>query len=147
MSIISFFSNEIEFALTKEGEVSNWLMEVVAEEHQTLSDLNVIFMSDDQLLEINKKFLNHDYYTDVITFPGYGEVLSGEIYISIDRVKENAEKLSLTFNNELHRVILHGLLHILGYNDKSNKEIIANESKGRFLSRFAKNLMFHVKHL
>ena len=132
MAVISYFSDEIKFSLSDEEAISEWLTSVALKEEQFLSDLNVIFMSDDALLRINKKFLNHDYYTDVITFPGYGEVLSGEIYISIDRVKENAEQLKLAFENELHRVMVHGLLHILGYNDKLESEKAEMRAKEDF---------------
>lgn len=132
MAVISFFSDEVEFLISNERGVTSWLTQVVADEKELLSDLNVIFMSDEKLLGINKQFLKHDFYTDVITFPNYGEVLSGEIYISIDRVKENAQDLKAEFIDELHRVILHGLLHILGYKDKSDNEVVEMRSKEEF---------------
>lgn len=132
MALIAYFYDEVEFVLPNEEAISQWLNSVSDVEDELLSDLNVIFTSDEKLLAINKKFLNHDYYTDVITFPGYGEVLSGEIYISLDRVKENASELKIEFDQELHRVILHGLLHILGYNDKSEDEIIEMRKKEDF---------------
>jgi len=132
MAVISYFSDEIKFKLPNEDVVSDWLTDVVSREKQLVSDLNIIFMSDDKLLDLNRRFLNHDYFTDVITFPGYGEVLSGEIYISIERVKENAANLEVEFENELNRVILHGLLHILGYDDKSISDIKEMRAKEDF---------------
>lgn len=132
MALISYFNDEIEFVLSNEEAISLWINVVSDKEGQLLSDLNVIFTTDEKLLKINKQFLNHDYYTDVITFPGYGEVLSGEIFISVDRVKENAGDLNVAFEQELHRVILHGLLHILGYNDKSEDEILEMRRKEDF---------------
>lgn len=89
-------------------------------EGKTLKDISVVFTDDDYLLEVNKQYLNHDYYTDVITFDYsvFPEV-SGDIMISLDRVKENAETLSVSFQEELNRVVYHGLLHLCGYKDKS----------------------------
>lgn len=91
-----------------------------------MSNLNYIFCTDRQLLEINRQYLKHDYYTDIITFElsGPTDPIEGEIYISIDRVKENARILKEKLNKELHRVIFHGALHLCGYSDKSKKEIL-----------------------
>ena len=90
-----------------------------------LRSLNVIFCTDDALLVINRDFLNHDYYTDIITFPINKDKSSveAELYISIDRVKENAKEGNVSFKEELHRVIFHGCLHLVGYNDKSSQQI------------------------
>jgi probable rRNA maturation factor len=89
-------------------------------EGKALKDISVVFTDDDYLLEVNKQYLNHDYYTDVITFDysAFPEV-SGDIMISLDRVKENADTLSVSFQEELNRVVYHGLLHLCGYKDKS----------------------------
>ena len=122
MADISFFSDEVDFLLKNQGLVNSWLKELVKNEHGNLSEVNVVFVSDDKLLEMNKRFLNHDYYTDIITFPKKGVGISVELYISIDRVGENATAENTDFNEEVHRVIAHGLLHLLGYNDKSDKE-------------------------
>ncbi len=91
----------------------------------TASTLNFIFCPDDYLLEINRKYLKHDYYTDIITFPyrQHPEPLEADIYISIDRVKENATNLGVSFQDELLRVIIHGVLHLLGYKDKSPEDL------------------------
>lgn len=101
-----------------------WLSKVCVEENQELGDLSFIFCSDDYLLVVNKEHLNHDYYTDVITFDYTDEVVSGDLFISIDRVKENASSNSVSFMNELYRVIVHGVLHLLGYGDKEYEEKI-----------------------
>ena len=94
-------------------------------EGSMLRSLNVIFCTDDALLVINRDFLNHDYYTDIITFPINKDKSSveAELYISIDRVKENAKEGNVSFKEELHRVIFHGCLHLVGYNDKSSQQI------------------------
>ena len=99
-------------------------METVIAENKKLKDLNVIFCSDDILFEINRKYMKHNTLTDIITF-NFGEEaddILGEIYISIERVEENAKKYKKQFENELHRVIIHGVLHLIGYKDKKSQE-------------------------
>ena len=100
----------------------SWLSDVCQLEDKELGDLNLIFCSDDYLLEINKKHLNHDYYTDIITFDYTDEVVSGDLFISYDRVVDNANDNKVTIENELNRVVVHGTLHLLGYADKSDEE-------------------------
>lgn len=94
-------------------------------EKKRLENLNVIFCTDDALLAINREFLNHDFYTDIITFPlsSKGQAVEAELYISVDRVRENAKKQDTRFSTELHRVLFHGCLHLTGYNDKSSQQI------------------------
>lgn len=94
-------------------------------EKKRLEYLNVIFCTDDALLLINREFLNHDFYTDIITFPfsSKDQAVEAELYISVDRVKENAKKQGVSFSTELHRVLFHGCLHLTGYNDKSSQQI------------------------
>lgn len=99
-----------------------WLSKVCSKEDQELGDLTFVFCSDDYLLEVNKKHLDHDFYTDIITFDYTDEVVSGDLFISIDRVRDNADSNKVTFNKELHRVIVHGVLHLLGYGDKDDEE-------------------------
>lgn len=100
-----------------------WLSEVVAVENKKLGDITLIFCSDDYLLKVNQEYLEHDYYTDIITFD-YSEddFLSGDLFISFDRVKENAGINNVSFFNELNRVVVHGVLHLCGYKDKSEEE-------------------------
>ncbi|MGB5387474.1 MAG: rRNA maturation RNase YbeY [Eudoraea sp.] len=114
---------ETEFDLENIKEYTSWINTIVVSEDVHLGDLSYIFCSDEYLIKLNQKYLGHDTYTDIVTF-NYSEedVISGEIYISVDRVKENAVKFKEDFNKELRRVMAHGVLHLLGYNDKSKKE-------------------------
>ena len=99
-----------------------WLAEVAKAEGYQIEELNYVLMSDDDLLEYNRKYLNHDAYTDVITFDNDGSKgISGDVLMSYDRIKENARSLSVTLHNELRRVMVHGLLHLCGHNDGSKK--------------------------
>lgn len=99
--------------------LKNWISSAVSNEGYRCGDLNIIFCSDTYLLKINQQYLEHDYYTDVITFD-YSEegIISGDIFISVDRVRENSYIYKVSFNEELNRVIIHGVLHLLGYGDK-----------------------------
>lgn len=108
-----------------------FLVDLFRKEKTLLASLQYIFCSDDALLTINKDFLQHDYYTDIITFPlsQKGQPVEGEIYISLDRVNDNARKLGEYYNRELHRVIFHGALHLCGYRDKSKKDIVLMRQK------------------
>lgn len=109
-----------------------WLNEVIASEKFDCGDVNLIFVSDEKLLEMNQQFLQHDYFTDIITFD-YSEdsVISGELYISIDRVSENGLKMD-GYDSELKRVCVHGILHLCGYGDKSEEEITEIRAKENF---------------
>lgn len=100
----------------------SWLSDVCIKEEQELGSLNLVFCSDEYLLNMNKEHLNHDYYTDIITFDYTDEVVSGDLFISYDRVCDNANKNNVSALNELHRVVVHGTLHLLGYGDKSEAE-------------------------
>ncbi|MBC7884608.1 MAG: rRNA maturation RNase YbeY [Saprospiraceae bacterium] len=121
-----------------EPEYSKWLNSVAAEENKTISTLTYIFCSDEYLLDINLTYLGHDYYTDIITFPyKEGDIIESDIYISLDRIKENAEEFKVSFYNELKRVMVHGVLHLIGYNDKSEKEVITiREKEDYYIRRF-----------
>ena len=99
-----------------------WLSKVCDSKGKELGEINLIFCSDEYLLEMNKTHLDHDYYTDIITFDYYEEQITGDLFISIDRVIENAAELKVEFIHELHRVVVHGVLHLLGYSDKSTEE-------------------------
>jgi len=123
--MIKFFSEDISFNLKGKRTISNWLKVVSARSGYKLGDLNYIFCSDDYLLSINRQFLQHDYYTDIITFDNSEDYLlekgregvSGDIYISIDTVKANGTDYGEGFTREILRVIVHGLLHLTGYDD------------------------------
>lgn len=115
---------EIRFKQPKKGLLRRTIEVLAASEKKTIGDLNIIFCSDDHLLGINNSFLKHNYYTDVITFD-YSEAkkISGDIFISIDRIRENAKSFSQHFEIELNRVVLHGILHLCGHGDKTDEEI------------------------
>jgi probable rRNA maturation factor len=124
MGSIRFFCEDIPFKLPHPRKTSSWIKNTIIAERGNLISLNYIFCSDDFLRNINIQYLNHHTYTDIVTFShseAAGEI-EGDIFISIDRVKENAEKFNTDFDTELHRVIIHGVLHLLGYGDKKPKE-------------------------
>ena len=121
---ILIFSNNIKFEYESPEKLKNWINNTIIEENFITKDINIIFTSDIELLKINNQFLNRDNYTDVIAFDYVeNKNISGEIYISIERVKDNALKFNTTFLNELNRVIIHAILHLIGYKDalKSDK--------------------------
>ena len=119
-----YFHNEgVSFLLKNKKAICLWLVEVINQEGRILKDINFIFCSDVYLLNINKSYLKHDYFTDVITFD-YSEnkFLSGDVYISIDRVKDFSKTNKISFREEIYRVIVHGILHLCGKNDKTKEE-------------------------
>jgi len=124
MSRVNFFSHEIRFKLKAARKISSWINRVVEAEGATIKEINYVFCSDPYLLSLNQGFLKHNTLTDIITFDNSEEpsALEGEIYISIERVKENSERYEATFENELSRVMIHGVLHLLGYKDKKPPE-------------------------
>lgn len=123
MSAVSFASEQTKFTLTKQKPIVSWLDSVAQAENRSLSEIAFVFCSDDYLLDINQRFLAHDYYTDVITFDySIESSISGDVFVSIDRVAENAAQVGVSFENELHRVLVHGVLHLLGYKDKTSEE-------------------------
>lgn len=128
-STISFFVEDVDFSLDKPEGVLDWLVSICEQENKSVSNIEYIFCSDDYLLEINKTHLNHDYFTDIITFPLSDDPLEATIFISIDRVKDNATSFDQLFDDELHRVLAHGILHLIGYNDKSDSEQLAMREK------------------
>ncbi len=121
---VCFFAEGIIMPKFKKRETGKWIKEIIEAEQKSAGALNYIFVSDNQLLETNKKHLNHEYLTDIITFDTSEEpkVVEGDIYISVDRVKENSKIFSTTFHVELYRVMIHGVLHLCGYKDKTLKE-------------------------
>lgn len=121
---INFFIEEIKFSLHQPKQVKHWLKNIAKEEGYKIKDLNYIFCNDEYLLKINQDYLQHDTYTDIITFDLSEEEqsISGEIYISSERVADNAKKFKTANEDELHRVIVHGLLHLMGYADKNPAE-------------------------
>jgi probable rRNA maturation factor len=128
---ILFFTDGIQFSLRNRTQVRAWLDTVAKRHAKKIEQLNYIFVSDKRLLQINKDFLQHDTLTDIITFPGEAAkgVISGEIYISIDRVRDNARQYQQSATTELHRVMAHGLLHLCGFKDKSSKDQLTMRSQ------------------
>src|SRR5687768_10724065 len=124
MANIEFFNQDLSFKLPKPRKTKLWIHDVIRKEKKQLAHLNYIFCSDDYLLSINKEYLNHKTLTDIITFD-HSETrdqIEGDIFISIDRVAANAEELATDFDQELHRVLIHGVLHLIGYGDKTPTE-------------------------
>lgn len=121
---IHFFCINTTVTLNKRKKLKQFIEQLIKVEKKKLLSLSIIFCSDEYLLNINRQFLNHDYYTDIITFnlTESLDVIEGEIYISINRITENALLMSVPKNQELHRVIFHGILHLCGYNDTSARQ-------------------------
>ncbi|MBQ6226604.1 MAG: rRNA maturation RNase YbeY [Bacteroidaceae bacterium] len=121
--MITYNTINVEMPNIVEAEISAWVKSTAATYNKVVGDINYIFVDDETMLDINRRFIGHDYYTDHIGFD-YSEddALSGDIYISLDTVKTNAEKFGATFDEELRRVIIHGLLHLCGLRDKTNEE-------------------------
>ncbi|MFK7808767.1 MAG: rRNA maturation RNase YbeY [Saprospiraceae bacterium] len=139
---IHFFCEEIEFELKNESTIINWISDVFHLEKKELDTLNYIFCSDKYLHEINLQYLNHDTLTDIITFPNSkkGKPISGDIFISIDRVIENAKSFEASFEKELLRVLIHGSLHLMGYKDKTEMEQTEMTTKENlYIDYFSKN--------
>lgn len=127
---ISFNNIDISYNLRNKNKLLLWLNSVIENENQILGIIDYNFCSDEQLLKINKKYLNHNDYTDIITFDlSDNDKIFGDIYISIDRVKENAHQFKTKFHEEILRVMVHGVLHLCGYKDKTpkDKEIMRNK--------------------
>lgn len=117
------FNYETNFELSDEKRTSEWIIKCIEEENHELGEVNYIFCDDTYLHKINVEFLQHDTFTDIISFDySLGKLVSGDIFISIERVKENASKFEVSFQEELHRVIIHGILHYMGFKDKTDNE-------------------------
>jgi probable rRNA maturation factor len=118
------FSIETEgFSLKQRNDLKNWIKKTTAIHKKQCGNIHYVFVNDDRLLEMNQQFLNHNTFTDIITFDySEGNNIHGDIFISIDRVRENAKKFETSFNNELHRVMIHGVLHLCGLKDKSKAD-------------------------
>ncbi|MEM0940844.1 MAG: rRNA maturation RNase YbeY [Bacteroidota bacterium] len=116
---IHFFQEDIDFIPENAESLQHWIIQITTDHHYSIKNLNYIFCSDQHLLNINKKYLNHEHFTDIITFDNSTEnkVIESDIFISIDRVKDNSNVFKTTFEEELYRVMIHGLLHLIGYDD------------------------------
>ncbi len=129
------------FELRDTGIYTNWIISVVHNDGHEEGRLMYTFCDDDTLLQMNKDFLGHDYYTDILTFPGEGPGVTGEIYISTDRIKDNAAVYGVDFEEELRRVMIHGVLHLMGYKDGTTEERSIMRQKEEEAMQ-----LFHVKH-
>ncbi len=136
------FNIEIEkFKITERRKKKRWLNDLISQENYNLLELNYIFLNDEALLKINKEYLNHDTYTDIITFDNSEEKKSieGDIFISVDRIRENAFMFHVGFETEMIRVMAHGLLHLCGYLDKKKKDIKnMREKENYYIEQYGK---------
>lgn len=141
--MVSYFIQDIDFVLKHKRLNNSWLKLVAESEIKKLGNINIIFCSDNYILDVNVKYLGHDYFTDIITFDYcVKNILSGDLFISIDTVRDNAEFYKTEFNDELNRVIVHGLLHLIGYDDHTPEEQkIMREKENYYLE-----LRNHIDH-
>lgn len=142
---IRFFSEEIEFKLASPGRIRQWIAKSALKEKRAIGEINYIFCSDRYLLSLNQQYLNHNTLTDIITFDNTeGKTISGEIYISTERVSENSIKYDVVMEKELRRVMIHGVLHLCGYKDKgATQKSVMRKKEDACLSLWEK--LFHVK--
>ena len=127
------FNYETDFILESEGEVTKWVIETISAEGFKLEEVNYVFCDDDYLHKLNVEFLKHDTLTDIISFDySIGKIIQGDVFISVERVKENAKDFGVNFIEELHRVIIHGILHYCGYKDKTAEEARTMRNKENF---------------
>lgn len=138
---INFFKESITFRLSNKEELRKWIVSIVKSKQKKIENLNFIFCSDPYLRKINKTYLEHDYFTDIVTFDNSSVKgkIEGDIFISIDRIRINAKQYKVTVKDELHRVIIHGVLHLLGYGDKNLdqvKKMRAEEDKALAKRKF-----------
>jgi probable rRNA maturation factor len=139
MAEINFFTEDVIFELQDKKAIQNWIQQTIEREGFELLVLNFIFCSDEYLHQINVEYLDHDTFTDIITFDNSdsNEEIEGDIFISIDRIEENSKSHAHTFEEELHRVIIHGVLHLCGYMDKTDKEKqLMREKENEALNHF-----------
>ncbi len=135
------FNYETEFELHNEPDFSKWLSSVILSENKKEGEINYIFCDDNYLLEINQQFLDHDTLTDIISFDySVGNEINGDVFVSVERVKENASDFKVTFHEEIQRVLVHGILHYCGYKDKTESDERIMRSKEE-----EKMKMFHVE--
>lgn len=137
--MIKFVTEDIEMPALNERQITRWIRAVAADYGFTIGNINYIFCSDERELEVNRQFLGHDYYTDVITFDySTAATLNGDIFISLDTVRSNAEMVGTSFDEELRRIIIHGVLHLTGQGDKTPEtKAEMTEKENRALAQFS----------
>ena len=139
--MIQFFFENIDEIPISTATIS-WLEDVIKTENKKLGEINYILCDDEYLLKVNQDFLDHDYYTDIITFDYVkGKTISGDIFVSLPRISDNAKNLVKDFNSEFHRVLAHGILHLMGYKDKTEEEITVMRQKEDFYLNVFANYM------
>ena len=120
---IAYYAENISFPKIKKREISKWIKDVASTYHKRVGEITYIFCPDDEILRINQQYLNHNYYTDIITFDySENDLISGDLFISLDTVKSNSEKYRVDYPQELYRVMIHGILHLCGLKDKTPEE-------------------------
>ena len=140
--MVRYFSEDIDFTFKGRALNNRWFRMVAESEIRRIGDVNVIFCSDRYILDINMKYLQHDYFTDIITFDYCeGDRLSGDLFISIDSVRENAVEYGASFEEELHRVLVHGILHLIGYDDHTEEQITQMRAKEDYYLAMRKSLV------
>ena len=140
--MVSYFTQDTDFKFKSKRLTSQWLKQVAQTESKKLGAVSIIFCSDNYLLDINKEYLNHDYFTDIITFDYCeGNLISGDLFISIDSVKDNAVFYKSCFEDELNRVIVHGVLHLIGYDDHTESDIAQMRYKEDFYLNVRKSIL------
>ncbi len=128
--MVRYYCEDTDFVLKHKRVISSWIRDAILEEGKKPGDINVIFCSDPYLLDINIKYLQHNYYTDIITFDYcQGDIISGDLFISVDTVKDNSSFYKTEFIDEIHRVIIHGVLHLLQYDDHTEHDQMTMRSK------------------
>jgi len=131
--MISYFSEDIDFTLKRKTKNNQWLRLVAESEIRRIGQISIIFCSDNYILDVNQKYLGHDYFTDIITFDYCeGDRLSGDLFVSIDSVRENALEYGSSFEEELSRVMVHGVLHLIGYDDHTDEDIAVMRKKENY---------------
>jgi len=130
---IQYFNEDVPLPKIKKRNSTKWIRETILFEGKGVGDISFIFCSDNYLLEVNKTYLDHDYFTDIITFDYVeGTLINGDIFISVDRVLDNSVEFKTTFEDELNRILIHGVLHLLGYKDKIKKDKLLMTEKEDF---------------
>lgn len=139
--MIRFFTEDVKFDFKPRQHTKIWLKTVAGSEMRRIGNINIIFCSDNYILDVNMKYLSHDYFTDIITFDYCeGNILSGDLFISIDSVRENAIFYKTDFKEELNRVIVHGVLHLIGYDDHSEEDVKVMREKENYYLEIERSL-------
>ena len=135
---ILFYHEDVKPLKLERRKIKTWISSVITSENKKTGSINFIFCSDEYLLQVNKQYLDHDYFTDIITFDYVeGKLISGDIFVSVDRVSENADKFQVSFDEELRRILVHGVLHLLGYPDKEpEQKKVMTQKEDHYLSTF-----------